>query len=212
MKLVLDTHCEVYDLLKPWMDELFWNFSKHLTDGKLIPGAVYVIGREQFNLNAEAIINLVNTNVIRVIFSNPSEGSETQYNHGRHAGILDLVRQEKILVLTGGHSPPEYASASMQNETFLPKILDYNENILAIQQYQEQYNTIRPYKFLFLNGRARKHRTYLLQELSPLLDQAIWTNLDSATGPVRTLDPYYEYATYQNNVIASREGFVKYQL
>ena len=111
--LVLDTLCEVYDLLKPWMDELFWNFSKHLSGGKLVPGAVYVIGREQFNLNAEAIINLVNTNVIRVIFSNPSEGSETQYNHGQHAGILDLVRQKKILVLTGGDCPPEYASASM---------------------------------------------------------------------------------------------------
>jgi hypothetical protein len=31
-KLVLDTFSEVYDQLKPWMDDFFWDFSKHLTD------------------------------------------------------------------------------------------------------------------------------------------------------------------------------------
>ena len=211
-KLILDTHCEVYDQLKPWSDAEFWNFSKHLSDGKLVPGAVYVIGREQFTLNAETIINLVNTNVIRVIFSNPSEGSETQYNHGRHAGILDLVRQKKILVLTGGDCPPEYASASMQNETFLPKILDYNENILAIQQYQEQYNTIRPYKFLFLNGRVREHRKYLIKNLEAELDHAIWSNLDIGNGPLKLLDDCYEIDTASKNIATNTQQFIKNQL
>jgi len=211
-KLVLDTHCEVYEQLKPWMDELFWDFSKHLSDGKLVPGAVYIIGREQFTLNAEAILNLVNNNVIRVIFSNPSEGSETQYNHGQHAKILDLIRQKKILVLTGGNSPPEYASASLQNETFLPKILDYNENILAIQQYQEQYNTVRPYKFLFLNGRVREHRKYLIKNLEAELDNSIWSNLDVGNGPLKLLDDCYEIDTATKNIAINTQQFIKNQL
>ena len=31
-KLVLDTHCEVYDQLKPWADEEFWNFEEHISE------------------------------------------------------------------------------------------------------------------------------------------------------------------------------------
>ena len=80
MKLVLDTFCEVYDLLKPWASAEFWNFEEHVAEQKLVPGAVYVISRNQFTLNTSKIINLVNNNTIKVIFSNPSEGSETQVN------------------------------------------------------------------------------------------------------------------------------------
>ena len=39
-KLVLDTFCEVYDLLKPWADEEFWNFQEHIAQGKFVPGAM----------------------------------------------------------------------------------------------------------------------------------------------------------------------------
>jgi hypothetical protein len=46
-KLILDTHCEVYDLLKPWADGIFWNLEEHISDGKLVPNALYLIGREQ---------------------------------------------------------------------------------------------------------------------------------------------------------------------
>jgi hypothetical protein len=57
-KLVLDTFCEVYDLLEPWCDQDFWNFKNH----DPIPGAIYLIGRLQFRLNVEKIRHLVETN------------------------------------------------------------------------------------------------------------------------------------------------------
>ena len=208
--LVLDTFCEVYDQLKPWMDEFFWDFSKHLTDGKLIPGAVYVIGRRQFTLNSKKIIELVTENKIKVIFSNPSEGSETQYNHCKQLGISELVKQKKILVLTGGDIPTEYAA--MHYESFLPKILDYKENIDAIQKYNEKYTVNRPYKFLFLNGRVREHRKYLLAELAPELETALWTNLDVKNGSINLLDKRYEIDKAITDIEIKDQLFVKTQL
>jgi hypothetical protein len=208
--LVLDTHCEVYDLLKPWADAEFWNFKEHVTDGKLVPGAVYVIGREQFTLNSKKIIELASENIIKVIFSNPSEGSETQINHCKQLHITDLILQKKMLMLTGGHVPEEYAALYYEN--FLPKILDYSENLEEIQQYQAQYSQNRPYKFLFLNGRVRYHRSYLLDQLKSLLDTAIWSNLDSGNGPIHLLQNQYELDRFNTKINILGQKCVKPQL
>ena len=54
-KLILDTFCEVYDLLLPWMDGDFFDFGKH----EVVPGAVYLIGRAQMNHNKELIRKLI---------------------------------------------------------------------------------------------------------------------------------------------------------
>jgi len=81
ISLVLDTHCEVYDLLEPWADAEFWNFEEHVNDGKLITGAVYLIGRRQMQLWSTIIQELVKNNIIKVIFSNPAEGSDTLRSH-----------------------------------------------------------------------------------------------------------------------------------
>jgi hypothetical protein len=205
-ELVVDTFSEISDLIQPCIDAEFWNFQEHA----LIPGAIYVIGRRQMFLNADRVRTLVNNGTINVVFSNPAEGSDTLRTHTQLYGIDDLVQAGRIPIIGGGDMDSSWPC--LQYDSFLPKVLDYDENHRAIAEYASRQSNTRPYKFLFLNGRARKHRTYLLQELSPLLDQAIWTNLDSATGPVRTLDPHYEYTAYQHNVIASREGFVKHQL
>jgi len=210
MKLVLDTFCEVYDLLKPWASAEFWNFEEHVAEQKLVPGAVYVISRNQFTLNTSKIINLVNNNTIKVIFSNPSEGSETQVNHCKQLQITDLIMQKKILMLTGGHVPEEYAALYYEN--FLPKVLDYLENREAIQQYQDQYSRDRPYKFLFLNGRVRYHRGYLLDKLKSLLDTAIWSNLDTGNGPINLLSDQYEVDRFNTKISILDQKCVKPQL
>ena len=209
-KLVLDTWCEVYDLLKPWADDHFWNFREHLDQGKLIPGAVYLIGREQLNLNAERIIELATNDIIKIVFSNPAEGSETMYNQCRCRNLLDLVEQKKILLLTGGHLPENLCHLFYEN--FLPKLLDYEENTQAIQDYEHGYATHRPYKFLFLNGRTRWHRKYLLEKLSTILDQAVWSNLDSGNGPIKLLDSRYEVPRFVKNLSVPDSGCVKPEL
>jgi hypothetical protein len=187
-KLVLDGWCEVYDLLKPWADAKFRDFSTH----EIIPNALYLIGREQMNLNRDRILDLINNNVIQVIFSHPSEGSDTIINHCTfELKIKDLLLDKKISLIIGGDVPAEYSHLLYEN--FLPKILDYDENVKAVEKYWNNYSTLRPYKFLFLNGRVRVHRQYMLERLSALLDQALWTNLHSGNGPIKLLDTKYEF-------------------
>lgn len=207
---MLDTFCEVYDLLKPYADAEFWDFQQHINNGKLIPGAIYLIGRQQFNNNVERIKQLAETNTILPFLSNPTEGSSTMIGHCQQIGILDLIRQEKILLITGGFIPDEYPSIYYEN--FLPKVLDYDENISAIQIYNEAPLVNRPYKFLFLNGCGRRHRRQLLGRLKNLLGQSLWTNLDSSAGPIHLLPPEYEYKEFTNYTNIPTEGFIKQQL
>jgi hypothetical protein len=108
-------------------------------------------------------------------------------------------------------------------DSFLPKILDYKENLQAIDQAQDIYNKInKPYKFLFLNGRARYHRKYLLEEFQQLglLQQSLWTNLDASeldprqtlwnpsgtrsAVPIKFLPVEYEVTRYRELLQSSR--------
>jgi len=175
-KLVLDTFCEVYELLKPYADGEFWKFEDH----EISPGAVYLISREQFNLNTARIRQLAESGTILPILSNPMEGSDTMKTHCEMVTrTADLVQAKKILLISGGEMDDSWPY--LLHDVFLPKILDYDENLAQIARSTEIFTqTKKPYKFLFLNGRIRHHRKYLLELFrhNGLLDQALWTNLD----------------------------------
>lgn len=230
-KLILDTFCEVYDLLRPWMDGDFFDFSKH----EIVPGAIYLIGRAQMNHNRNQIIDLVEKDTIRVIISNPAEGSSTLRDHCDLVFKCgDHIRNKRMLVIGGGDMDPAWPC--LQYDSFLPKILDYKENLDAINRHTEIYKRQnKPYKFLFLNGRNRPQRKYLLERfrLEGMLDLALWTNLENRIGvigdielkhndqdlmltpsEIKTLPPKYEVRRYQdhNSAEFGSQGFVKTQL
>ena len=229
-KLILDTFCEVYDLLKPWAADEFWRFVDH----KVVPGATYVIGREQFSQNISRIRAIAESNQAVIVLSNPTEGSSTLTDQCRQFGIMDLLSNRKILLLGGGDMAPEYPC--LQYDVFMPKIHNYSENLEAIAKCEEIYTKKqKPYKFLFLNGRHRPHRKYLIKKLQQqgLLDQSIWTNLDDPridrTGMelfddnkvdlmqeplgIKYLDPYYEVDYFKNRVNQpSTRTYVKHDL
>jgi len=230
-KLILDTFCEVYDQLKPWADAEFWNFEEHSVD--IIPGAIYVISRRQLQINVPRIRELVESDSIRVVFSNPAEGSDTIRGQIIMYGIQDLVQANKILVVGGGDM--DSAWPCLQYDSFLPKILDYTENLAAIEHAKDIYTKQqKPYKFLFLNGRTRAHRKYLLEKFRKLnlLEDSLWTWLDCTTGnsrtlkleengidlllqqnKIQTLPSKYEFDFYKDRVdIDFTESFVKHQL
>jgi len=209
LKIVLDTQCEVYNELVIYADAEFCNFVTH----RIIPGAVYLIGRHQFRENTALIRELVTNDVIIVILSDPAEGSDTLRTHCNMFGVQDLVQSGKILILGGGGMDSSYSC--LQYDSFLPKILDYDENIAAASRSPEIYAKLdKPYKFLFLNGRKRTHRTYLLNRFKStgLISESIWTCLDKRMGTINLLDPKYEYVDYQNNSITTTDQFVKNQL
>jgi len=184
-KLVLDTFCEVYDLLKDYADEVFWDFSNH----EIIPGATYLIGREQFTQNHESIRTLIENNIIKVVFSNPAEGSSTMLGQLHTCRVTDLAQNKKLKILAGGDMDDSYSY--LQYDSFLPKLLDYNENIIESSRTDEIYSTQnKPYKFLFLNGRMRPHRKYLIERFhaNSLIEECLWTALDSNSRGSRILN------------------------
>ena len=227
--LVLDTLCEVYDLLSPWAKDSFWDFSKHT----VVPGAVYVVGRQQFKENHEQLKLLASQGTIRVILSNPHEGSDTLRRQALTLGIKPHVDQGQMLLLGGGDMSPDWKC--LQYDSFLPKIYDYDQNLSAAKRVDDIFNTgQKPYKFLFLNGRMRANRKYLLEyfRLTGTLEHSLWTSLDSNSGPgqhlrlshngqnlmetvrpAKTLDPYYEVDRYQHRSNPTTdESYVKFDL
>jgi hypothetical protein len=230
-KLVLDRFSEVYDLLESWADEDFYDFGLH----DIRPGAIYVIGRAQFNFNKQRIRELVESDTIKVVLCNPAEGSQTLASHCTTVHLCeDLVKQNKILLVGGGEMDSSWPY--LLYDSFLPKILDYEENTQALTRSQEIYTKIdKPYRFLFLNGRTRTHRKYLMERfrLSGLLNQSLWSWLDLTVGyskdirlihngvdligqphAVKLLPSHYEYDTYKDRIqdFKSDKQFVKYDL
>lgn len=197
-------------MIKHHADGIFWNLDQHIQKNQVVDNAVYVIGREQIRLHGTKVRDLINTAGIKVVFSNPHEGSQTLKTHCQSYGIADLVLDKKIILVGGGDM--ESSWPCLQYDSFLPKILDYDENLTAIDNYEQNYTAKRPYKFLLLNGRSRPHRTQLLEQLDDILDQGIWTNLDSSAGPIRLLTPKYEYAHVITHHNVPTSGFVKHHL
>lgn len=194
-RLVSDSMGEFYDLLKPWTDESFWDFSKV----ESVPGTVYVFGRQHFVDNLVRIREMAEQGKYTIVFGNSAEGAWVLETQLHQYGVDQLVRDGKILVVAGAQCLPEYAH--MTHEHFFPRILDYEENLAAQQRTDEIFDKVdKPYKFLFLNGRARAHRKYLYEKLlrAGVLDQALWTMLDANPTVVKSFE-FYENGT---NVLA----------
>lgn len=210
-KLVLNCFCEIYNLIKPYADEEFWDFN----NCEIIPGAIYIFGRQQFAEHKKQIQELVANKTIIVILCNPAEGSQSMLWIYHNFGIVDMLNNNLPAgLIVGGHLPPDIPH--MYHEHYLTLVHDYTENLQAIAEYQEKKSTDRPYKFLFLNGRFRPHRKYLLDSFkeSGLIDQCLWTNLDDVVGgselldikstenPIHYLPPKYEVDRYQSQAVA----------
>lgn len=184
-ELILDVNCEVYQQLNPYADDEFRDFSFQ----EIVPGAVYVIGRLQFKENLERIKQIAESGIAHIVFSNPAEGSETIAAAVLRLGLGPLIDAKKLLLLGGGDMEDRFTY--YRYDCFLVKILDYLTNKKAMKRTHEIFDKKdKPYKFLFLNGRTRPQRKYLLERfrLSGLLDQSLWTNLQSSTGENRTIN------------------------
>jgi hypothetical protein len=194
-KLIIDTHAEVYRELLPWADGEFWDIREHT----IVPGAIYIMCREQVEKYNHDIQVLAHSGTITVVIDNAAEGSETLVTWCNVKGLVDLIKQKKIILIGGGDMDPEQWPY-MSYEYFLPKVFDFDENVAAGAKIGEFFQkTNKPYKFLFLNGRIRAHRKYLLEKfkLSGLLDQSLWTNLDSDLRLVRRV-PQERWQNYNN--------------
>jgi len=211
-KIVLDYFCEIDRLIEPFADERFYDLAQH----EVVAGAIYIIGRNQFNLYKSKIQDWVNTGTIKgFVLCNPAEGSEPMMWMYNRDQVFHARTQTPFI--SGGSLPDQVPHLLFEH--FGCVVHDYDENLQAIEHYKQNYTVDRPYKFLFLNGRPRSHRIYLLKRLQMcgLLDQALWSNLGNGAVyrgdinlehageniliqpfPMRYLPPEYEVERYRN--------------
>ena len=219
-KIFVDEWAEVWDLLKPYADESFWQMPE------LDPDNIYIMGRVLLKDNWTEITNWATEHPGRIVFCNPAEGSETILLQLKRLRITDHVRDGRILLMTSGDLEPGYNHFS--TDCYFSNIVEYGENKAAQLQAALEYKNYRPYEFLFLNGRLRPHRKWLIDGLRQhgLLDHALWTNLGDRvemeftsklqTGKIeqiRLLPPEYEIDRARDNLdLCTEGGFVKHKL
>ena len=223
-KIIVDTWAEVYDLLKPYADGEFWQWPAELD-----PDSVYIVGRVLLKQHWTEITAWATQHPGRIVFSNPAEGSETVLLQLKRLRISDYVRDGRIGLLTSGDL--ESGWQYCKTDCYFSNIVEYTENKAAQIEAALDHKAQRPYEFLFLNGRLRPHRKYLIDRLrdTRMLDHALWTNLNSnvemgftseltanlssTAEPVRLLPPEYEIPRAVPQLIQVPDsGFVKHQL
>jgi hypothetical protein len=220
-KLIVDEWAEIWDLLKLYADESFWQWPETFD-----PTARYIVGRMVMTQQRDTIVELADRYPGRVIFSNPAEGSETVLYQLKRLRILEHVLDGRIGLIASGNQ--DSGIPYCKTDCYFTNIVDYDENKAAQIQAAFDYKPHRPYEFLFLNGRLRPHRKYLIDHLRAqgLLSHALWTNLGSQvelgftsqldtgkTEPIRLLPSEYEIerAVPQMELVPE-SGFVKNML
>jgi len=185
-KLICDTFCEIYSQIEHFCDDSFWDFGQHDPQ----PGSVTVISRQTFNQHYVKIKELAASGFFYPVLANPTEGSSTLKFQCVRLGLIDLLKQNKIALVGCGDMEPEIPN--LLYDSYLCKPYEYKENVNQCARVDEIYAKLnKPYNFLFLNGRTRPHRKYMIESLRTVLDQALWTNLDAT--------PVYGH-TYQTDL------------
>jgi len=185
-RLICDTSCEIHSEIQHIVDDTFWDFEQYEPQ----PNDVVVLARQTVNRYADRVKQLTETCL--PILANPSEGSQTLKLQCQRLGLLDLVRDRKLLLVGCGDMEPELNC--MIYDHYAYRATCYESNTEQCARVDKIYTKLhKPYKFLFLNGRTRPHRKYMIELMrnAGLLEHALWTNLDTT--------PVYHH-TYSTNL------------
>lgn len=222
-KIIVDEWAEVWDLLQPYADGSFWQWPDTFD-----PANIYIVGRTVLKDNWQTITDLATQYPGRIVFCNPAEGSQTILLQLKRLRITDWVRDGRIGLLTSGDLEPGWYYCA--TDCYFSNIVEYTENKAAQLHAAMHYQHRRPYQFLFLNGRLRPHRKYLIDQLRghQVLDHALWSNLGNQVEmsftstlqpadqePIRLLPTVYEIDRAKDNLqldLYTHGGFVKHKL
>lgn len=171
-RLVCDTSCEIYPEIQHIVDDTFWDFEQYEPQAN----DVVVLARQTVNRYADRVKQLAD--VCLPVLANPSEGSVVLRLQCQRLGLLELIRDRRLLLVGCGDMEPDLNC--MVYDHYAYRATCYNADQCA--RTDEIYTKLhKPYQFLFLNGRTRPHRKYMLEKIQDagLLDHALWTNLDT---------------------------------
>lgn len=221
-RLVCDTSCEIHVEIQHLVDDTFWDFEQYN------PGLndIVVLARQTVNRYPDRVKQLAETCLL--VLANPSEGSQTLKLQCQRLGLIDLIRNKKLLLVGCGDMEPELNC--MVYDHYAYRATCYENNREQGARADEIYNKLnKPYKFLFLNGRTRPHRKYMIERMrdADLLDHAIWTNLDTTPvynhtyttnlferpSEIRLLPPEYEVEQFHAGQKGQyQHAFIKHEL
>lgn len=220
VKLYVDEHCELlrwartpisqpWPFLLPYINTTFYELTDLTVDAK----SIVVISDQQLKKNTALVRNLIETQWCTVVFANPLEGGETLERWVNYCRLGDLADDARLKIISGGEQKSYWDYFCVDN--FVLMLLDQPEN-LALLNNSELQSPMRPYDFLYLSGRARKHRVLLRQRMleQGLLQRALWSNLDPAAGEVRFLPQQYEFPLFSNKFNTHGKDYyaIKHQL
>jgi len=221
-KIICDTFSEIYSQIETYCDDSFWDFGQH----EPVAGSVTVFSRQTVNQHYEKIKELAAAGFFYPVLDNPTEGSIVLKNQCERLGLIDLLKQRRMALVGCGDMEPELPH--LFYDSYLCKPYEYQENIDQCARVDEIYAKLtKPYKFLMLNGRTRPHRKYMIESLRPVLNQALWTNLDSSPvyshtyqtdllsrpSEIQLLPEYYEVTKFYSGLNLGHENpFVKNEL
>jgi hypothetical protein len=186
-QVICDTSCEIYPEIKHLVDDTFWEFDNPQEN------SITIFARQTVNRHSAKIKELATAGFFLPVLANPSEGSIVLKLQCQRLGLLDLVIEKKLLLVGCGEMEPELNC--LVYDCYMNRVIGYEENIEQSSRVDEIYNKPnKPYKFLFLNGRTRPHRKYMIEKMrdADLLAHALWTNLDTT--------PVYQH-TYQTDLL-----------
>lgn len=222
--LICDTSCEIYPEIQHLVDQTFWDFEQ--LDPP--PHSVVILARQTVNRHVGRIKALLETVDYLPVLANPTEGSVTLKLQCQRLGLLDLIKQKKMLLVGCGDMEPELNC--LVYDCYMNRGNGYERNVQQCTRTNEIYQKLcKPYKFLFLNGRTRPHRKYMIEKMrdAGLLEQALWTNLDTTPvyhhtyntdivnrpSKIQLLPAKYEVDMFQSGIKHSyQHAFVKHEL
>lgn len=188
--IYIDTFCEIHDILSPIAAGDFWDFDAEPIE----PGAIYVIGRVALNKSYAKVAEIIKNKTAHIVFSNPAEGSLTMHGQLRHLNLTKWAEIGDIMIIAGAPMHKKYRH--IWYDHFLHRVVNFEENMGCISRTHEIYDKLdKPFNFLFLNGRMRPHRKWMLASIrdAGLLPTSIYSNLDP--GPPQHSGLLY----YRNN-------------
>ena len=221
-RLICDTSCEIHTEIQHLVDYAFWDFKQYEPE----PNDIVILARQTVNHYADRVKLLTETCL--PILANPSEGSITLKLQCQRLGLLDLIQNRKMLLIGGGNMESEFNCLVYDHYAF--RATCYKSNNEQCARVDEIYNKVnKPYKFLFLNGRTRPHRKYMIEQMrdAGLLDQSLWTNLDTTavyhhtyttnlferSSEIKLLPTEYEVEQFQSGQKDQyQNSFVKHEL
>jgi hypothetical protein len=218
-RLAVDKWADTFCILAPYADEIFW----HWEDLEFRDDTVYIIGREELSRSLQDILAKAQNNVI---WSYVAEGSRMLIRQIEVLKFMHLVRGNTLGLMHGGNVNGDFDFPTVTSDFPFVDIVTAPENQIAHQEWRQVYEKLdKPYTFLMLNGRLRSHRKYLIDGLRGrgLLDQALWTNLQTRveiagtlpvsglSEPIRLLPPEYEFAEAATKIdqLKSSAGWIK---